>query len=84
MRTHTGGLGFMADGAGIDGAVVPLDLVKLDRAVWLAAVGNGMRAVMAGFTVNPTLTGRHPVEGQILGDVLGGSRGVTGIAARFG
>jgi hypothetical protein len=23
MRTHTGGLGFMADGAGIDGAVVP-------------------------------------------------------------
>ena len=35
---------------------LPLQFNKLDRIVGLSAGGNGMRAVMSGFAIHPSMT----------------------------
>ena len=57
MRSETGGLSQVADGAVIDCSCMPLQCHEFDRIIRLAAGGDGMRTVMAGLTVHAAVAG---------------------------
>ena len=57
MRSQAGGLRQVANNAVIDRSRMPLQFYEFDRIIRLAAGGNGVRAVMAGFAVHATMAG---------------------------
>ena len=61
MRSRAGGLSKMANGAIIDRSRVTLQLHEFDSIICFAAGGDGMRTVMAGFAVHPSMSGRKAV-----------------------
>lgn len=75
-----GGLRQVANGALVQRAGVALQVDHLDRIARLGAGSNGVRAVMAGFTVQPTVPGGVTIQDIVL---LEAGLGVAVIAARL-
>ena len=83
MGTGAGRLGQVADRTFADRSRGALNLYELDPIVRLAAWGNRMRAVVAGFAVNPTVPSRQAKQCIILCILRCRCRYVAGIAARL-